>query len=194
MKQAEKSTKTKQKIVQAAMTLCENRGIDEVSVNEICHLAGIAVGTFYYYYPSKETIFPQIFSDAAVNLEAMLEREKDETDPVRFLEKFFYSYAVQNQSMGTDGAARVRNDHYVRSVIKSEDGNKIYSLLKERLNVFYEAGKLTPGYSPAHVAQELLICARGLVLEWCVLNGGFDLERQMQIHMKPYIAYYIQKV
>lgn len=51
-----KGIKSKEKIINAAMQLFQAQGYQQTSVSEICARAGIATGTFYHYYPSKQDI------------------------------------------------------------------------------------------------------------------------------------------
>lgn len=65
MKQAVKSAQTKKRIASVAIKLFTQKGVEAVTVGEICKKAGIAVGTFYYYFTAKEDIYDQIISEAA---------------------------------------------------------------------------------------------------------------------------------
>ena len=49
--------RTKRKIFEAAMELFANKGYDGTSVEEITSVVGIAKGTLYYHFSSKEEIF-----------------------------------------------------------------------------------------------------------------------------------------
>ena len=69
MKQAVKSAQTKKRIASVAIKLFTQKGVEAVTVGEICKKAGIAVGTFYYYFTAKEDIYDQIISEAADHME-----------------------------------------------------------------------------------------------------------------------------
>ena len=47
---------TKNKIFETAVTLIKNKGYNNVTVSEICQTAGLAKGSFYVHYKSKEDI------------------------------------------------------------------------------------------------------------------------------------------
>jgi len=49
--------RTKRKIFEAAMELFAQKGYDATSVEEITSIVGIAKGTLYYHFSSKEEIF-----------------------------------------------------------------------------------------------------------------------------------------
>ncbi|MDH5327945.1 MAG: TetR/AcrR family transcriptional regulator [Gammaproteobacteria bacterium] len=47
---------TRDNIVQAAMQLFHSKGYDAVGVNEICQAAGVAKGSFYHFFPTKNDV------------------------------------------------------------------------------------------------------------------------------------------
>jgi len=53
----------KQLIYDAAKAIFSERGFKDTSVSAITKAAGMAVGTFYLYYSSKEQLFMEIFRD-----------------------------------------------------------------------------------------------------------------------------------
>ena len=61
-------TDKKTDIFQCAKELFSVNGFKETNVADITKLAGIAVGTFYNYYPSKEKLFLEIYMKENVKL------------------------------------------------------------------------------------------------------------------------------
>lgn len=55
-------------IYECARSLFETRGFKDTNVPEIAQAAGIATGTFYLYYSSKEQLFMDIYLDENVKL------------------------------------------------------------------------------------------------------------------------------
>ncbi len=55
-----KGEKRKQELLQIAYRLFLSRGYEETSVDEIIEKAGIAKGTFYYYFSSKEQLLGEV--------------------------------------------------------------------------------------------------------------------------------------
>ena len=52
-----RSKAVQRKIYSCAIDLFQKNGFENVKVNDICAAADVSTGTFYYYYPSKESIF-----------------------------------------------------------------------------------------------------------------------------------------
>jgi len=55
-KRAETKAATQRKILQAALRLFQRRGFDATTTKQIAHAAGIAEGTIFNYFPTKEEI------------------------------------------------------------------------------------------------------------------------------------------
>src|SRR6185369_11631570 len=56
-----RSKKTKEKIVQAAIRLFQERGYEKTTSNDIASEAGVSVGSFYVYFTDKRQLLLTIF-------------------------------------------------------------------------------------------------------------------------------------
>jgi TetR/AcrR family transcriptional regulator, fatty acid metabolism regulator protein len=66
------SDKTRQKkdakrtgMMQAAVQVFAEKGYHNATVRDIVSLADVAVGTFYFYFPDKETLFTHLYDETA---------------------------------------------------------------------------------------------------------------------------------
>ena len=67
MLRKEKAILTKNKVFETAIKLIKEKGYDNVTVSQICEKAGVAKGTFYVHYKSKEDIVKEsYYSDMGV--------------------------------------------------------------------------------------------------------------------------------
>ena len=64
-------------IYNCAKELFSQKGLKDTNISEITQKAGIAVGTFYNYYPSKEKLFMDIFIDENTKLKRQCMRSLD---------------------------------------------------------------------------------------------------------------------
>lgn len=56
-----KSVETRDRIVKAAITVFGQVGYDAAAMSEVAIQAGVAKGTLYLYFPSKEKLFEEIY-------------------------------------------------------------------------------------------------------------------------------------
>jgi AcrR family transcriptional regulator len=59
-------------LVQVGLSAFDERGYSEVSVDDVCRAAGIAKGSFYRHFASKEALFLAAVSEAAAEVVARL--------------------------------------------------------------------------------------------------------------------------
>lgn len=64
-------------LYQSAKELFIEQGFKQTKVPQITKKAGVAVGTFYNYYPSKEDLFIQIFLDENAKLKDIVKVDLD---------------------------------------------------------------------------------------------------------------------
>lgn len=51
-----KGLHSKEKIVETALTLIKEKGYQETTMQDICDASGVATGTFYHYFKSKQDV------------------------------------------------------------------------------------------------------------------------------------------
>jgi AcrR family transcriptional regulator len=67
-----RSAATRQKILQAALSLFSQSGYDATGVAEICRAAGVSKGAFYYHFPSKQALFLDLLEGWLADLDRQL--------------------------------------------------------------------------------------------------------------------------
>jgi len=80
----------KEILYKCAKTLFSEKGFKATNVSNITKMAGVAVGTYYNYYSSKEKLFMEIFMDENYKLKkSMMESVDLNDDPVKLTSKLF---------------------------------------------------------------------------------------------------------
>ncbi len=67
---------TRSKILEVAVGLFKSQGFEAVTTRDIAREAGIAVGTLFNYFPTKEAIVMQLMADALESAESVFERRR----------------------------------------------------------------------------------------------------------------------
>ncbi|MFD2115502.1 TetR family transcriptional regulator [Paenibacillus yanchengensis] len=77
------------KILQSAIAVISEKGLDKTSISDIVKKAGVAQGTFYLYFESKTALIPAIANNLlTITLGAIKEKVQHESDVWRKLEVF----------------------------------------------------------------------------------------------------------
>ncbi|TCT14887.1 TetR family transcriptional regulator [Natranaerovirga pectinivora] len=74
MLKSDKAKKTKRKILEAAEALFYEKDISKTSVNEIVEKAGVAKGTFYLYFESKDELAWSLVQKGVLTFSSELEK------------------------------------------------------------------------------------------------------------------------
>ena len=82
-KLAEKKQEKKDKLLRSAFSLFKEKGIENTSISEIAHAAGVAKGTFYLYFKDKYALYEVLVARCASDvitkaMEPFLNNEKRE--------------------------------------------------------------------------------------------------------------------
>jgi len=75
-------------IYRCGKEIFENKGFKDSTVAEIMKLAGMATGTFYNYYDSKDKLFIEIYNDENAKLKRKIMDSTDlNTDPISVMKE-----------------------------------------------------------------------------------------------------------
>jgi AcrR family transcriptional regulator len=93
-------TDKKTEILKCGRELFSSKGFKDTNVAEITKMAGMATGTFYNYYSSKDKLFMEIYLEENARLKkSILESLDLEADPINVMKEMLF----QNfQGMGTN--------------------------------------------------------------------------------------------
>jgi AcrR family transcriptional regulator len=69
----------RQRILQVATELLEAREYERIQIRDVADAAGVALGTLYRYFPSKEQLFANVLLDWSASYEAAVGRRRDDT-------------------------------------------------------------------------------------------------------------------
>ncbi len=84
---------TKEKILRAAREAFAEKGFNGVSVDEIAKRAGVKKALIYYYFPSKEELFEEVWRVAIEELEDHLFKQvENERGYLNKIKKFLRAY------------------------------------------------------------------------------------------------------
>ena len=155
--------KTKRKIFEASMKLFANKGYDATSIEEITATVGVAKGTLYYHFSSKEEIFNFLIEEGMKLLHNSIDIKIDKLPS--YIDKLKAVILIQikivvkyedlitillSQFWGNEARNQMCQDH-ILSYVK-----KIEGIVKEGI----EHGEIKEG-DPKVMASEIyaLICS-----------------------------------
>lgn len=103
-------------IYECGKELFSDKGFKDTNISEITQKAGMAVGTFYKYYTSKEKLFMDIFLDENAKLKKHCLQSIDLTkSPMEVISEML---VLNNEGLNTNPILREWNNKFVFSKIE----------------------------------------------------------------------------
>lgn len=176
--------KTKETIYQTAITLFTRYGFQNITVERICQECGIAKGTFYVHYKSKEDIIKLIYKERAIIY--IGERMQDFMDDAsnNGLEELYYCCILSLEFCKSNGLELTALSYSTHLKSMTETHTNWYSIgyPLEQLRSIVEKCKgkneLKDTYSVDYIVSSLLIIINGSAVDWCLSNGEYDIVEQ----------------
>jgi AcrR family transcriptional regulator len=73
-KREPKRDATRRRLLERALKLFQQRGVDATTMRDVANAAGLSLGAAYYYFPSKDALVFAYYEDNQAQMEALAER------------------------------------------------------------------------------------------------------------------------
>lgn len=95
--------KTHQELLLAAKQVLAEKGYHNTKIADIARIADIGVGTFYLYYPTKETLFLELVEETSRLLKQEIDsaraKVEDPSEKIRVANQTFFRFAQDNREL-----------------------------------------------------------------------------------------------
>jgi AcrR family transcriptional regulator len=138
-----RSNETREKIIEAARKLFSEKGYDGVSMEDIAQASGVRKSLIYYYFPSKEILFEEIWVGVIDELENELfhevENEKSIVVAIKRLIRKYVEFTLNKSELSKLIARERMNVLESGSNLSKAKGR--YIDLLGRVEKIFEKGK-----------------------------------------------------
>ncbi len=184
-KRANNKEMRKENLYAAAVTLFRQRGFDETRVEEITQAAGVAKGTFFNYFPTKEDVLLYIGERHMTRLGAAMsngtgKQLSQERSAIAALKTVLHALA---DSLEEDkDLVRLAVDKAMKiSHLAPASGGRfsLQGLVVLLIHRAQRIGEVHPAVDPELVAQMLEGLYYQQLVIWCQEDFGFDLGERL---------------
>lgn len=189
-KRQKQAIDTKNKIYNVSIALFEKYGYDNVHIKDIVKEANISVGTFYHYYKSKEDVFYEIYVRADHYFDTTVREGLKEEYSIDRVVEFFDYYAAKNMETDIDTLRQmlsINNKNYIKK------GRAMQSVLIDVINEGQNRGEIIDIETPEELCEKLFIIARGIVFDWGLHDGDYNLRDKMKHFIGEFIKVFLKK-
>ena len=167
-------------IIKAAEELFKQKDYEDISIREICQLAGISIGAFYRHIGSKEQLFKIFHIQLGTEALKILFERTDSKTPLEKIPivlniyvdfmiyfgykfvKYFLSLSLENEAFANPPGA-------------------IHTFLRDYITEASKNGDLNSKYNIDYIFNALYSSLRGAAFNWCISSGKTDVRSDYSI-------------
>lgn len=181
----EQAQMTKRNIYQAAISLIESKGYENVSIEDITNRANTAKGTFYLYFKSKQDL---IYHTIAMYDEIAKNSYEKAKEFRTFEEQLVHYLIYANTEILVIGekilTALLGHNLNAKEKFVTVEGREIYLALGQMIERGYETGELSRMQEKQFYMEMIVIFIQGLDYYWCNATETFDYIKATQIQAR----------
>jgi TetR/AcrR family transcriptional regulator, fatty acid metabolism regulator protein len=185
---------TKKRIYDTAIQLILKKGFDNVTLEEISKEVGIAKGLFYHYYKSKADLIVESYKIVDDDFKKSLAELGRDTSPV---DKILFTVST----MAKD--ARLYKADLLKQIYKGQLDSgtdffinrkrPFYKTIRDSVAALQAKGVMKKNMNPAAYAHFIMTVARGVLYDWCLYRGKYNVEVAMRKYFQEIILPPIMK-
>lgn len=182
----EKAVQTKNKIYESAEQLFNKNGFENVNVDDIVKNAGVAKGSFYVHFESKDALISILINDYVnkvdLDYKVYLESLRSDIPADEVLLSFVGKIAdvitddIGHENMNILYRVQLGNDISAKAAMSYK--RELYVMFHDIIHRGIEQKVFRRGLSEEEIALQCMMIYRGLTYEWCVRYPEFNLKAQ----------------
>jgi|GEM_PF-1111776 AcrR family transcriptional regulator len=188
MPKSEKSAKKRNEIVDKAIAMQNQLDMKEATVRSICAAAGISVGTFYHYFPEKNSLITSILGRIDIYLTEEVAQQLCSKDEIENLINFALGFAHYTDRIGSASGGVISNSSFPLPItpegLAAERQRPLYAIPKEILQRGQKNGQILADLNLDETVDLLIISLRGHSLEWSRRNRMYRIEDKIEKFMQ----------
>lgn len=176
--------KTRKKIFETAFAMFKTHGFDNVTVDDICKECGVAKGSFYHHFRSKANI---IIEDKRID-EIYMKKLMELPTEMSSVEKLIFTLLFQAHYAKRSGREFVRQIYRSQMItgtcyFTSADRPFCRSIL-DTIAAGQKKNEIRNDLPADELTKLVLIVSRGILYDWCILGGEYDIEHIMRCYFQ----------
>lgn len=187
-KQQQKSKETKERIFHAAKEILQKNGYENLSIKNICEVAGVSNGSFYHHFQSKDDLLSYHLEEQPSIDPGVLEIPADKESAKEAIVEVYLNYASYCDVLGVDfiaGYYHTRNQA-LNPDIRTERPYPIVTV-QQYLEKAIAANAIQLNLSIEEVVTDIRMLVIGNAFEWALRNGEVDMKKNIRRSISHYL-------
>lgn len=182
-RRAEQAIQTRKKVFDAAYELLQEMPYEQITIKDIVKRADVSTGTYYLYFSTKLDVYYQTYVKADAYFVDIVAPMLTYPTARENMLVYFDQYAIYNSEYTSLRLTKLLyNSSNTCFLRRGEPG--MLSVLREVIQKGLDSGELDDSMSAERIEIFLMDCIRGLVYNWCIRDGEFNLRKATQRHFE----------
>ena len=169
------------KIQAVALDLFNRESFESVSVEQIAQAAGCSVGNIYHYFKSKDELVIQVTD--SVDAQYRVLEEGYMADEANSWRDKLLDFVGQSLVISANDPSLYRSfihgiKYPEQGILRDNEKRVYFRLLRELVDGCRGEGSIHAGRDREELVADLVALHRGMLLEWRIYQGEFDLPRR----------------
>jgi TetR/AcrR family transcriptional regulator, fatty acid metabolism regulator protein len=177
---ADRALEKREKILRAAVTVFAERGYFHARVTDVAKAAGVADGTIYLYFKSKEDLLIQVFGEGMERFLAALRREisdvADAREKLRRIIEFHLATIGRDRDLAVVVQVELRHSLKFMSLFTHQGLADYLNVLRETVEEGQAAGLFRQAIHPQMAAKAIFGVLDEMVTSWVLSEKRTRLE------------------
>ena len=187
-----KTQETKDRIYLAADTILKKKGFSFLTITNICKVAEVSNGTFFYHFKTKDDLLSYYIFDKFAEYRVKHDFDKLVADfPFdRRIVAYYSAWAAYMEEVGLEFFTSFYNTkNYSLDVRRFNDRKPMvmWNFPRTCLEEAAEEGLLKEDIPLSHIAEVLATIIKGVAFDWCLSEGAFKMSDRIDEVMVPYL-------
>jgi AcrR family transcriptional regulator len=178
------------KLTNAAFKIISTQGMEQLTVRNICDLAGLTTGSFYHLYSSKEELVSSYLRYFFSNYKEAIHKTMSDLDALEQILGIYHAYIQCCEDVGvefiTHYYSQIDNPVFDYRHRKPEDAIALEAI-GECLRKGQETGLIREDVDLDEVLFSVAAISTGTIYYWCVFKGKIDFWPSVERLLRPYL-------
>ena len=187
-KQQLKSQETKERIFRAAKEILQKSGYENLSIKNICEVAGVSNGSFYHHFKTKDDLLSYYIEEQPSINPELLDLPMNKQSAIDAIIEVYLNYASYCEALGVDfiaGYYTPRNQA-LNPDIRTERPYPIVTV-QQYLEKATQAKTISLTLPIEDVVTDIRMLVIGNAFEWALRNGTVDIKTNIKRSLTQYL-------
>lgn len=181
--QQSNSIEMKNRIYKAAAELLKNHDTSYLTVRHICKEADVSTGSFYHHFENKDDLLSYFFIYGIKDYlnQNEVEATEDIVQNIINMYDVYFSFCLANGIDFLSNYYSTKNKGiYIRGKRTQEQLDKMPVIQKciGFIDTAKRDGFLKEEISSYEIMEDIAVIVKGIIFEWCISGGTFDLKKE----------------